>query len=65
MGHLHFIDNAVDQGHDFAERPDTPTAAQAADQPTSLSAPLGRPSLTLPAPYLSAHIFGTTNISPA
>ncbi len=30
---------------------DTPTAAPAADQPTSLSAPLGRPALTLPAPY--------------
>ena len=42
---------------------DTPTAAPAADQPTILSAPLGLPSLALPAPYLPAHISDTTNTS--
>ena len=44
---------------------DSPTAAPAADQPTSLSAPLGRPALTLRAPYPPAHIFDTTSTSPA
>ena len=44
---------------------DTPTAAPAADQPTSLSAPLGRPALTLPAPYPSVHTSDTTNTNPA
>ncbi len=38
-------------------------AAQAADLPTTLFAPLGRPSLTFPAPYLPAHIADTTSTS--
>ena len=44
---------------------DTPTAAPAADQPTSLSAPLGLPSLALPAPYPPVHTSDTTNTNPA
>ncbi|TKB71223.1 MAG: hypothetical protein E8D46_17810 [Nitrospira sp.] len=42
---------------------DTPTTAPAADQSTTLSTPLGLPSLALPAPYLPAHISDTTNTS--
>ena len=44
---------------------DTPTAAPAADQSTTLSAPLGRLALVLPAPYPPAHIADTTSTSPA
>jgi hypothetical protein len=40
----------------------TPTAAPAADQPTALSWPLVRSSLTLQAPYLLAHTFDTTSV---
>lgn len=42
-----------------------PTAAPVADQPTTLSGPLGRPSLAAPGPYLLAHISDTTSTSPA
>jgi len=35
----------------------TPTAAPVVDPPISLSAPLGRPALALPAPYPPAHTF--------
>lgn len=38
-----------------------PTAAPIADRPTSLSAPLARRSLALPATYLLAHISDTTS----
>ena len=41
----------------------TPTAAPAADQPTSLSAPLVLPSVALPAPYPLAHTSDTTSTS--
>ena len=43
----------------------TPTAAPAADQPISLSAPLVLQSLALPAPYPPAHTSDTTSTSPA
>jgi hypothetical protein len=41
----------------------TPTAAPAADQPTTIFWPLVLPSPTLPAPYLPAHISNTTSNS--
>lgn len=42
---------------------DTPTAAPAADQSTSLSSPLALLFLTLPVPYPLAHTFDTTSTS--
>ena len=42
----------------------TPTAAPAADRPTSLSSFLVLPSLTLPAPYFPAHTSDTTSTGP-
>jgi hypothetical protein len=43
----------------------TPTAAHEPDQPTTLSSPLARPSLTLPVRYPLAHTSDTTSTSPA
>ena len=42
----------------------SPTAAPAADRPTSLSAPLALRSRTLPAPYLQAHTSDTIQHHP-